>query len=151
MSPERRWQVSLHRITRVPDTVLVVHLGANLGYIFECILQNRRKRFGKVLMKNIKMVRVSPKCHSIHRVLKNRAACQGTTNEYFALWSMQISMGMHCIITCCSGFLTLNHHYLMGKCKVPSPQSSMPVYNTLPCCYVYYTVHNIIDFVSFYF
>ena len=65
---QRRWQVSQHRITRVPDTVLVVHLGANFRDIFVWILQNRRKRFEKVLMKNIS-VRVSPKYHIMHKVL----------------------------------------------------------------------------------
>ena len=67
--PQRRWQFSQHRITKVPDTVLVVHLGANFRNIFVWILQNRRKRFEKVLMKNIKRVRVSPKYHIVHGVL----------------------------------------------------------------------------------
>ena len=67
-STETRWQISQHRIT---DTVLVVNFGANFRYVFVRISQNRRERFEKVLMKNIEMVKVSPKYCIVHRVLKN--------------------------------------------------------------------------------
>jgi hypothetical protein len=77
MKFERRWQVSQHRITRVPDTVLVVHLGANFRVIFEWTYLSRRKEFEKVLMKNIEMVKESPKITLCSKFSKTRAACHG--------------------------------------------------------------------------
>ena len=60
--------------TRVPDTVLVIFFGANFRDISLWILQNRRKRFDKVRMKNINMVKVSPKYQTVHRVLKKQSS-----------------------------------------------------------------------------
>jgi hypothetical protein len=44
-------------------------------------------------MKNIKILRASPKCHIVHTVLKNRAACHGTiiNNLHFEVCTMGIN------------------------------------------------------------